>query len=178
VVYRGLLPSRGLVILPAGQKHAWRGEWSCAYCVACLAWSAPGTGRVSRAGGPRAVCPLACFGASELGCNPFLRSTTGGTFSAPPGHRCVSPVDHVGGLPQAGHALAGPGTAFARQPRRPGSVPGWPAGKRAIKDPWLILTEIWPRKPVMRRGYGIAGLDCSKASAPPNGADGHGTARG
>jgi DDE family transposase len=138
VVYRGCAIPVAWVLLPANQKHAWRGEWlrllRRLWRVVPRHWTvivladrglyAPGLFR-------RIV---------KLGWHPFLRLNTGGTCR-PAGTRCFRPLRTF--VPQTGTRWQGRGTAFAGKPRRLDCtlLACWEAG---YKDPWLILTDLAP----------------------------------
>jgi hypothetical protein len=138
VLYRGCAIPVAWTVLPATEKHAWRGEW-----LRML--------RQVRAAVPRRffVIVLADRGLDarwlfqrlvRLGWHPLLRSNTGGTFRpAASGH--YQPLRRL--VPQPGTQWVGAGTAF-QGPRRRLNCPllaQWDAGSA---DPWLLLTDLPP----------------------------------
>jgi len=115
VVYRGCAIPVAWVILPAGQKHAWRGEWRRRLRRLWRGRAPALDGH--RTGGPGPVCPLAVSAYRETGLASLLAYQHGRDLSA---HRdtLLSPVDHVGAA--AGHALAGPRDRLCPQAPAPG----------------------------------------------------------
>jgi Transposase DDE domain len=138
VVYRGCAIPIAWTVLPATEKHAWRGEWlrmlrqvrtvvPRRYFVIVLA----DRGLYARWLFQRIV---------RLGWHPVLRINTGGTFR--PGQRV-----HYQSLrefvPQPGTQWVGEGTAFQGPRRRLNCtlLARWDEG---YKDPWLVLTDLAP----------------------------------
>jgi Transposase DDE domain len=139
VVYRGCAIPVAWTVLPATEKHAWRGEW-----LRML--------RQVRAVVPRRffVIVLADRGLYarwlfrrivRLGWHPLLRVNTGGSFR-PTKSVQYCPFREV--VPQPGTQWVGTGTAFQGPRRRLNCtlLARWEAG---YKDPWLLLTDLAPR---------------------------------
>src|SRR5262245_45005203 len=138
VLYRGCAIPVAWTVLPAGQKHAWRGEW-----LRML--------RQVRAAVPRRffVLVLADRGLYarwlfrrivRLGWHPLLRINGGGTFRPAPSAR-YQPLRSL--VPQPGTQWAGAGTAFVGPRRRLNCtlLARWEEG---YADPWLLLTDLAP----------------------------------
>jgi len=138
VLYRGCAIPVAWTVLPATEKHAWRGEW-----LRML--------RQVRAAVPRRffVIVLADRGLSarwlfqrlvRLGWHPLLRINTGGTFRPAASGR-YQPLRSL--VPQPGAQWVGAGTAFQGPRRRLNCtlLARWDAG---YADPWLLLTELAP----------------------------------
>jgi hypothetical protein len=138
ILYRGCAIPVAWTVLPAGQKHAWRGEW-----LRML--------RQVRAAVPRRffVLVLADRGLSarwlfrrivRLGWHPLLRINVGGTFR-PAANAQYRPLRSL--VPQPGTQWAGQGTAFQGPRRRLNCtlLARWEAG---YTDPWLLLTDLAP----------------------------------
>jgi Transposase DDE domain len=138
VLYRGCAIPVAWTVLPAGQKHAWRGEW-----LRML--------RQVRAAVPRRffVLVLADRGLYarwlyrrivRLGWHPLLRINTGGTFR-PAASTQYRPLRSF--VPQPGTQWAGRGTAFVGPRRRLNCtlLARWEEG---YTDPWLLLTDLAP----------------------------------
>jgi hypothetical protein len=138
VVYRGCAIPVAWTVLPATEKHAWRGEW-----LRLL--------RQVRAAVPRRffVIVLADRGLYarwlfqrlvRLGWHPLLRINTGGTFR-PTKSVYYQPLREL--VPQPGTQWVGVGTAFQGPRRRLNCtlLARWDAG---YTDPWLILTDLAP----------------------------------
>jgi hypothetical protein len=139
VVYRGCAIPVAWTVLPATEKHAWRGEW-----LRML--------RQVRAVVPRRffVIVLADRGLSarglfqrivRLGWHPWLRINTGGTVR-PAASAHSQPLREL--VPQPGTQWVGTGTAFQGPRRRLNCtlLARWDEGYR---DPWLLLTDLAPR---------------------------------
>jgi hypothetical protein len=138
VVYRGCAIPVAWTVLPAMEKHAWRGEW-----LRML--------HQVRAVVPRRffVIVLADRGLYarwlfqrivRLGWHPLLRINTGGTFR-PAGTVHYQPLREL--VPQPGTQWVGTGTAFQGPRRRLNCtlLARWEAG---YADPWLLLTDLTP----------------------------------
>ena len=138
IVYRGCAIPVAWTILPANQKHAWRGEW---LRLLHQVWRAI----------PRddTVIVLADRGLSarwlyrrivRLGWHPFLRINLGGSFRPACGHD-FRPLRAF--VPTPGCRWQGAGTAFkTKAVQLPCTLLAcWEAG---YKDPWLILTDLPP----------------------------------
>lgn len=138
VVYRGCAIPIAWTVLPATEKHAWRGEW-----LRML--------RQVRAEVPRRffVIVLADRGLYarwlfqrlvRLGWHPLLRVNTGGTFR-PTQSVKNRPFQEL--VPQPGTQWVGTGTAFQGPCRRLNCtlLARWDEG---YKDPWLLLTDLAP----------------------------------
>jgi hypothetical protein len=138
VVYRGCAMPVAWTVLPATEKHAWRGEWL----------------RMLRQ--VRAVVPSHFFvivladrglyarwlfqRIVRLGWHPVLRINTGGTFR-PAQSVKYQPLRQV--VPQPGTQWVGAGTAFQGPRRRLNCtlLARWEVG---YKDPWLLLPDLAP----------------------------------
>jgi len=138
VLYRGCAIPVAWTVLPATEKHAWRGEW-----LRML--------RQVRAAVPRRffVLVLADRGLSarwlferivRLGWHPLLRINTGGTFR-PAASAHYQPLREL--VPQPGRQWVGRGTAFQGPRRRLNCtlLARWDAG---YADPWLLVTDLAP----------------------------------
>ena len=138
VVYRGCAIPVAWTVLPATEKHAWRGEW-----LRML--------RLVRVVVPRRffVIVLADRGLYarwlfqrilRLGWHPVLRINTGGTFRpAQSGH--YQPLRAF--VPQPGTQWVGAGTAF-QGPRRRLTCTLLARWEEGYRDPWLLLTDLAP----------------------------------
>jgi hypothetical protein len=138
VVYRGCAIPVAWTVLPATEKHAWRGEW-----LRML--------RQVRAVVPRRffVIVLADRGLYarwlfqrivRVGWHPVLRINTGGTFRrAASAH--YQPLREL--MPQPGTQWVGTGTVFQGPRRRLNCtlLARWDEG---YTDPWLLLTDLTP----------------------------------
>lgn len=138
VVYRGCAIPVAWTVLPATEKHAWRGEW-----LRML--------RQVRRGVPHRyfVIVLADRGLYarwlfrrivRLGWHPVLRVNTGGSFRPTPSVQ-YRPFREL--VPQPGTQWVGSGTAFQGPRRRLNCtlLARWDEG---YKDPWLLLTDLAP----------------------------------
>jgi hypothetical protein len=138
VVYRGCAIPVAWTVLPATEKHAWRGAW-----LRML--------RQVRAAVPRRffVIVLADRGLYarwlfqrivRLGWHPVLRINTGGTFR-PAKSAHYQPLREL--VPQTGTQWVGAGTAFQGPRRRLNCtlLARWDEG---YTDPWLLLTDLAP----------------------------------
>lgn len=138
VVYRGCAIPVAWTVLPAREKHAWRGEWlrmlrqvrrvvPRRYFVIVLA----DRGLYARWLFRRIV---------RLGWHPVLRVNTGGSFR-PTSRVQYHPFREL--VPQPGTQWVGSGTAFQGPRRRLNCtlLARWDEG---YKDPWLLLTDLAP----------------------------------
>lgn len=138
VVYRGGAIPVAWTVLPAVEKHAWRGEW-----LRML--------RQVRTVVPRRSCVIVMADRGlyarwlfqrlvRLGWHPLLRINTGGTFR-PAKSTPYRPLREL--VPQPGTQWAGTGTAFEGPRRRLNCtlLARWDEGYR---DPWLLLTDLAP----------------------------------
>jgi hypothetical protein len=138
VLYRGCAIPIAWTVLPATEKHAWRGEW-----LRML--------RQVQAVVPRRffVIVLAARGLYarwlfqrivRLGWHPVLRINTGGTFR-PVKSVPYQPLREL--VPEPGTQWGGTGTAFQGPRRRLNCtlLARWDEGYR---DPWLVLTDLAP----------------------------------
>jgi hypothetical protein len=138
VVYRGCAIPVAWTVLPATDKHAWRGEW-----LRML--------RQVRTVVPRRffVIVLADRGLYarwlfqrivRLGWHPLLRINTGGTFR-PAASARYQPLREL--VPPPGTQWVGTGTAFQGPRRRLNCtlLARWDDG---YADPWLLLTDLAP----------------------------------
>jgi hypothetical protein len=138
VLYRGCAIPVAWAVLPALEKHAWRGEW-----LRML--------RQVRAAVPRRlfVIVLADRGLYarwlfqhivRLGWHPLLRINTGGTFR-PAASAHYQPLREL--VPQQGTQWVGLGTAF-QGPRRRLNCTLLARWEEGYADPWLLLTDLAP----------------------------------
>ena len=138
VLYRGCAIPVAWTVLPATEKHAWRGEW-----LRML--------RRVRAVVPRRffVIVLADRGLYarwlfqrivRLGWHPLLRINTGGTF-CPTASARYRPLREL--VPQPGTQWVGMGTAF-QGPRRRLNCTLLARWEDGYTDPWLLLTDLAP----------------------------------
>ena len=138
VVYRGCAIPVAWTVLPATEKHAWRGEWlrmlrqvrsvvPRRYFVIVMA----DRGLYARWLFQRIV---------RLGWHPLLRIKTGGTFR-PAQSAHYQPLRSF--VPQPSTQWGGTGTAFQGPQRRLNCtlLARWDEGYR---DPWLLLTDLAP----------------------------------
>jgi hypothetical protein len=138
VLYRGCAIPVAWTVLPATEKHAWRGEWlrmlrqvrtvvPCGFFVIVLA----DRGLYARWLFQRIV---------RLGWHPVLRINTGGTFRP----AASAPYQSLRNLvPEPGTQWVGTGTAFQGPRRRLNCtlLARWDEG---YADPWLLLTDLAP----------------------------------
>ncbi len=138
VVYRGCAIPVAWTVIPATEKHAWRGEWQRML-------------RQVRAAVPRRffVIVLADRGLYarwlfqrivRLGWHPLLRINTGGTFR-PAASARYRPLREL--VPQPGTQWVGRGTAF-QGPRRRLNCTLLAQWDGEYADPWLLLTDLAP----------------------------------
>jgi hypothetical protein len=138
VLYRGCAIPVAWTVLPAGEKHAWRGEW-----LRML--------RQVRAAVPRRFFVIVLAdrglyarwlfrGIVRHGWHPLLRINTGGTFR-PAASAHNQPLRSL--VPQPGMQWVGRGTAFQGPRRRLNCtlLARWDEG---YADPWLLLTDLAP----------------------------------
>ena len=137
VLYRGCAIAVAWTVLPATEKHAWRGEWLCLLRRVRAA--------VARRFFVSVVADRGLYARwlfrriVRLGWHPGLRINTGGTFRpAASGH--YQPLRRL--VPQPGTQWVGTGTAF-QGPRRLKCtlLARWDEG---YTDPWLLLTDLAP----------------------------------
>jgi hypothetical protein len=138
VLYRGCAIPVAWTVIPATEKHAWRGEW-----LRML--------RQVREAIPRRffVIVLADRGLYarwlfqrivRLGWHPLLRINTGGTFR-PAKSVHYHPLREL--VPQPGRQWVGEGTAF-QGPRRRLNCTLLARWEEGYRDPWLLLTALAP----------------------------------
>jgi hypothetical protein len=138
VLYRGCAIPVAWTVLPATEKHAWRGEW-----LRML--------RQVRAAVPRRFFVIVVAdrglyarwlfqGIVRNGWHPLLRINPGGTFR-PATSANNQPLGSL--VPQPGMQWVGRGTAFQGPKRRLNCtlLARWDAG---YTDPWLLLTDLAP----------------------------------
>jgi Transposase DDE domain len=142
VVYRGCAIPVAWVVLPAGEKHAWRREW---LRMLRLLHRAIPSGWTVLVLADRGLYARWLFRRIvRLGWHPFLRISRRGTFC--PAFR---PTDETrfwplaAFAPKVGSAWAGRGTAFKTQDCHLVCtlLARWEEGH---EDPWLILTDLDP----------------------------------
>jgi hypothetical protein len=138
VVYRGCAIPVAWTVLPATEKHAWRGEW-----LRML--------RQVRTAVPRRFFVIVLAdrglyarwlfrGIVRNGWHPVLRVNTGGTFR-PAASAHYQPLRNL--VPQPGTQWVGRGTAFQGPRRRLNCtlLARWDDG---YADPWLLVTDLAP----------------------------------
>lgn len=138
VVYRGCAIPVAWTILPAGQKHRWRGEW---LRLLHRVWPAiPRDATVIVLADRGLYAPWLYRRIRRLGWHPFLRVNLGGTFRPACAHDFCPLRSFV---PTPGCRWQGAGTAFkTKAAQLPCTLLAcWEAGYR---DPWLILTDLPP----------------------------------
>lgn len=138
VVYRGCAIPVSWVVLPAGQRRAWRGEWL--RLLRELRPAVPRGWTVLVLADRGLYAPWLFRRIVRLGWHPFLRVNVGGTFRPACG-RAFQPFRAL--VPQPGTAWCGTGIAFkTKTARLPCTLLArWEAG---YTDPWLILTDLAP----------------------------------
>lgn len=138
VVYRGCAIPVAWTVLPAGQKHRWRGEWL--RLLYGLRRTIPRDHTVLVLTDRGLYAPWLFRRIVRLGWHPFLRINLGGSFRPACGHAFV-PLRQL--VPQPGAHWAGTGTAFKTKTAQLGCtlVACWEEGYR---DPWLVLTDLPP----------------------------------
>jgi hypothetical protein len=138
VVYRGCAIPVGWVILPAGEKHAWKHEWL--RLLRHLRPAIPATMTVIVLA-DRGLYARWLFGRiRRLGWHPFLRVNAGGTFR-PDGARHFARLGTFAPTPDS--RWQGTGTAFqGRTSRLRCTLLAW--RKAGCTDVWLILTDLPP----------------------------------
>lgn len=136
VLYRGCAIPVAWVILPATEKHAWRGEW-----LRLL--------RVLRPAIPRQMTVLVLADRGlyarwlfrrivRLGWHPLLRINAGTKFRPTASNRFLCLSSLVG---QAGQRWSGQGTASVSQPLPCTLLACWEEGQA---EPWFLLTDLPP----------------------------------
>jgi hypothetical protein len=138
VVYRGCAIPVAWTILPATEKHAWRGEWL--RLLRQLRPAIPAT---------RTVIVLADRGLYarwlyrrlvRLGWHPFLRINVGGTFRPQASNR-FQPLRSL--VPRVGTRWQGRGTAFVSRPCRL-ECTLLACGEEGYQEAWFLLTDLPP----------------------------------
>jgi len=138
VLYRGCALPVAWVVLPAGEKHAWKKEW-----LRLLRWLGPAVPR------EMTVIVLADRGLYarwlfrrivRLGWHPLLRVNAGSKFR-PEGEKIFWFLPHF--APRAGRQWSGRGTAFASTQRRLECtlLACWEEGQ---DEAWFLLTDLAP----------------------------------
>ncbi len=138
VVYRGCAIPVAWTVLPATQKHAWRGEWL--RMLRQLRPAVPPTMTVIVLADRGLYARWLFRRIVRLGWHPFLRINTGGTFRPVDHNRFQALRDFA---PAPGSSWQGRGTAFVSKPSRLDCtlLARWEAG---YKDAWFILTDLPP----------------------------------
>jgi hypothetical protein len=138
VVYRGCAIPVAWTVLPATEKHAWRGEWLRMLQQIRMAVPRRFFVIVLADRGLYARWLFQCI--VRLGWHPLLRINTGGTFR-PAASARYRPLREL--VPQPGTQWVGAGTAFQGPRRRLNCtlLARWDEGYR---DPWLVLTDLAP----------------------------------
>lgn len=138
VVYRGCAIPVGWVILPAGEKHAWKHEWL--RLLRCLRPAVPATMTVIVLADRGLYARWLFVRIRRLGWHPFLRVNAGGTFR-PDGARDFRRLGTFAPGPDA--RWQGTGTAFqGKTSRLRCTLLAW--RKAGCADVWLILTDLPP----------------------------------
>jgi hypothetical protein len=138
VVYRGCAVPVGWVILPAGERHAWKHEWLC--LLRRLRPAVPATMRVIVLADRGLYARWLFVRIRRLGWHPFLRVNAGGTFR-PDGWRHFQRLGDL--APKPDSRWQGTGTAFqGKASRLRCTLLAW--RKAGCADVWLILTDLPP----------------------------------
>jgi hypothetical protein len=138
VAYRGCAIPVAWTILPANQKHAWRGEW---LRLLRRVWRViPGGYTVIVLADRGLYAPWLYRRIVRLGWHPFLRINLGGTFRPACSHD-FRPLRSF--VPTPGGRWQGTGVAFkTNDAQLPCTLLAcWEVG---YTDPWLILTDLPP----------------------------------
>jgi hypothetical protein len=137
-VYRGCAIPVAWVILPAGEKHAWKHEWLRR--LRHLRPAIPATMTVIVLADRGLYARWLFVRIRRLGWHPFLRVNAGGAFR-PDGWRHFQ---HLGAFaPTPGSRWQGTGAAFRdRRSRLRCTLLAW--RKAGCNDVWLILTDLPP----------------------------------
>lgn len=138
VVYRGCAVPVAWTVLPAGEKHAWRGEWL--RMLRRLRPVIPATLTVIVLADRGLYARWLYRRIARLGWHPFLRINAGGTFR-PAARTRFQPLRSF--VPQLGTRWQGRGTAFVSRPSRLDCtlLACWEEG---YQEPWFILTDLPP----------------------------------
>ncbi len=139
VVYRGCAIPVAWTVLPANQKHAWRGEWL--RMLRQLRPAIPATMTVIVLADRGLYARWLFRRIVRLGWHPFLRINAGGNFRPVDSNR-FQPLRTF--TPQPGWRWQGRGTAFVSCPSRLECtlLACWEQG---YKEPWFILTDLLPQ---------------------------------
>jgi hypothetical protein len=138
VVYRGCAIPVGWVILPAGEKHAWKHEWL--RLLRHLRPAIPATMTVIVLADRGLYARWLFVRLRRLGWHPFLRVNAQGTFR-PDGARHFHRLGSFASTPDS--RWQGTGTAFQAKPSRLRcTLLAW--RKAGCNDVWLILTDLPP----------------------------------
>ncbi len=138
VVYRGCAIPVAWTILPAGQKHAWRGEWL--RMLRQLRGAIPSDWTVLVLADRGLYARWLFRRIVRLGWHPFLRINQGGKFRPSGQAQFVRLRDLVG---QVGVRWRGRGTAFASpECQLPSTLVAWWGDGHA--EPWFVLTDLPP----------------------------------
>ena len=159
-LYRGCAIPVAWTILPANQKHAWRGEWL--RLLFRLHRALPRSYRVIVLADRGLDAPWLFRRIVRLGWHPGLRINLGGSFR-PACAKHFAPLPSF--VPQTGMRWAGTGVALGAKSRqlRCTLLACWEPG---YKDPWLVLTDLAPAAADVA-WYGLrawieAGFKCTK----------------
>ena len=138
VVYRGCAIPVGWVILPAGEKHAWKHEWL--RLLRHLRPAIPTAMTVIVLADRGLYARWLFVRIRRLGWHPFLRGNAGGTFR-PDGARHFQRLGTFAPTPHS--RWEGTGIAFQGKPSRLRcTLLAW--RKAGCHDVWLILTDLPP----------------------------------
>jgi DDE family transposase len=138
VVYRGCAIPVAWTVIPATEKHAWRGEWL--RMLRQVRAAVPGRFFVIVLADRGLYARWLFQRIVRLGWHPVLRVNTGGTFR-PAASAHYQPLRSL--VPQPGTQWVGTGTAFQGPRRRLNCtlLARWDEG---YADPWLLLTDLAP----------------------------------
>lgn len=138
VLYRGCAVPVAWRILPAGEKHPWKGEWLALLSDLQRALPPGWTVLVLTDRGLYAKWLFRAI--QRRGWHPFMRLNTGGTFR-PCGEKVGRPLLSL--VPAVGSQWQGRGEAFQAVPQRLRCtlLARWDAG---YADPWLVVTDLRP----------------------------------
>jgi DDE family transposase len=138
VLYRGCAIPVAWTVLPAAEKHAWRGEWL--RMLHQVRTAVPRRFFVMVLADRGLYARWLFQGIIRNGWHPLLRINTGGTFR-PAASVHSHPLRSL--VPQPGTQWVGRGTAF-QGPRRRLNCTLLARWEDGYADPWLLLTDLTP----------------------------------
>jgi hypothetical protein len=138
VLYRGCAVPVAWRILPAVEKHPWKGEWLA--LLKDLRRQLPRGWKVIVLTDRGLYAKWLFQAIQRQGWHPFMRINTSGSFR-PQGEKQRRPLLSL--VPEVGGQWRGVGEAFKDAPRRLRCtlLARWDAG---YADPWLVLTDLAP----------------------------------